>query len=230
MDALLIQLKLVGGDAVGCHQLFIRVAARAHGRLVAGIDLGSRIGSFEDPVPVVAVKAGGDVGIPLEERLAVLALPVLIELVGRQVKGAHEIDAGVARATEAGNTILGERAQIPCFGRHGSLFVCLRGIATVTAHTANTLGGVDTLFPVVCDLGVLAAQFPVTGNAGVLFEKYRLVDGGRYGLGRWRQRGRRLGRGLRFCFRFGLHCSLAGLMAEQAGTRLASFVVRREWL
>ena len=85
MDTFLVHLILIGGNAIGCHQCLIRMTAPTHSRFVAWIDLGSRVRDLERAMPAVTVKAGGDVRVTFQKRLAVHALPILAELVRGRV-------------------------------------------------------------------------------------------------------------------------------------------------
>ncbi len=91
MDAFLVQIVLVRGDSIGFHEVDVGVTAGAHRGLVAGIDIGAWIGGFENAMSAVTVETSGDVGVTLQKCLSVLALPVLIQLVRRQVKGPHQV-------------------------------------------------------------------------------------------------------------------------------------------
>ena len=158
VDTLLIQLILVGGDAIGIHQSLVCVTAGTHRRLVGGIDLRGGIGHLEDAMPVMAVKAGSNVSIALQERLSMLALPILIQLVGRQIKRPHQVYPRMARAAQARNAVLGQRPQVSCFGGHGLPGIRLGGIPAMAAHAAHTLRCVHTLGPIRRDPGVFATQ------------------------------------------------------------------------
>jgi hypothetical protein len=105
VDALLPLGGLVGRDLVGLHILGVGVAATAGGGHVPGEDGGLGELGRQDAVVAVAVRADGRLGVALLEQPAVLAGPILVQLVDPQlgVGRPHVGRVGVAAAAELGD-------------------------------------------------------------------------------------------------------------------------------
>jgi hypothetical protein len=100
VNALSIQLELVGGNAIGLHTLFVGMALGAGSWQFPWMDARRGICRILDVVAAMAIIASGHVLIPLGQKLPVHAFPVLAHLVNRQPIRGHPLTIGVTGAAQ----------------------------------------------------------------------------------------------------------------------------------
>ena len=98
---------LVRGDAISLHVFGVGVTARTGLRNIQWANLGTRVARRAQVVHAMAVDANRNLGISLQQPLAVHAGLILGQLVGtqRRVIYAHERAVGVAMAAEFRNLV-----------------------------------------------------------------------------------------------------------------------------
>ncbi len=121
VDAQLVGVELIGGDAVRLHALGVRVAAGAEFRHVEREDRGRGVSGLLDVVDAVAVRADGHALVVAgQQLLAVDAGEVLGVLVRVQVVRLHPVGVGVAAAAQANGLDAAWLANEPALGIHGN--------------------------------------------------------------------------------------------------------------
>ena len=119
MDALLVEVKLVGGDIVRRHQILVGVARSAQVWHVRWINRGTWVIWLKYLVTTVTVSTGGYIEITFGQAQPVDTFFIFGKLIGRQVVLAHPGYIGVATGAQGGYISFGRRAYVTSLGRHG---------------------------------------------------------------------------------------------------------------
>ena len=151
------------------HVIGIAVASRASRGHIGGVDGRPRVRGRTDIVNAMAVNAGGYLRVASFQTLAMHAREVLAQLIGAHlgIEPVHVSDVGVAARAEFRNMRLRRHAPKALGGAHG-IHRLIVAVPAVTIHATQAGPAVNIRFVILDRRGLLAFQFGVTGDAGIL--------------------------------------------------------------